>query len=195
MTASLRSSRIALLTAGSAGRAELRHCWYAVLARAGKPVRLTAGDVAVGLPRPRENDEIPAAAVVADVAPSDYAGLVVVGGSDMSGAGTADPALTFIAESCDLGVPVAACGFGVMYLALADRVRGRRLTGPAQLRARLSAAGAVWVDEPVVRCGDGQNVLITGRPGNRALPAFCDVFTKAFAAHCRADRAAALQQG
>jgi protease I len=195
MAVSLRSSQVALMTAGPGAAAELRHCWYAVLARSGDPVRLAGGDFAGSFPRQREADEMPADLDVADAVPSDYAGLVVVGGSDAIVTPVDGRRLALLAGFFEMGVPVAVCGLGMLHLLLARLVRGRRLTGPSQLRARLSAAGAIWADEPVVRCSRGPNVLITCGQGPRTLPAFCDAFTRAFAANAAAGRPGVLQQG
>jgi protease I len=43
-----------------------------------------------------------------------------------------------------------------------------------------SDAGAIWVNEEVVQCEKGPNVLVTSRMPDD-LPAFCKTFTAAFA--------------
>jgi deglycase len=51
-------------------------------------------------------------------------------------------------------------------------VRGRRMTSWPSLQTDLRNAGADWVDEEVVVCENGPNVLVTSRKPDD-LKAFC----------------------
>ena len=64
----------------------------------------------------------------------------------------------------------------------ADEVRGRTLTSWPSLRTDLANAGATWVDEEVVTCSSGPNILVTSRKPDD-LPAFCETFIKVFGEH------------
>ena len=71
----------------------------------------------------------------------------------------------------DAGKPVAVICHGPWTLIEADVVRGRRLTSWPSVTTDLRNAGADWVDEPVVVCHEGPNVLISSRKPDD-LPAF-----------------------
>ena len=59
-------------------------------------------------------------------------------------------------------------------------VRDRTLTSWPSLRTDLTNAGATWVDEEVVQCENGPNILVTSRKPDD-LAAFCKTFTGVFA--------------
>jgi len=61
---------------------------------------------------------------------------------------------------------VAAICHAAWTLIEAEMVRGRTLTSWPSLHKDLTNAGATWVDEEVVTCGSGPNVLAT-RPQAR----------------------------
>ena len=54
------------------------------------------------------------------------------------------------------------------------------MTSWPSLRTDLRNAGATWVDEQLVRCTEGPNVLVTSRKPDD-LPAFCSALVEAFA--------------
>lgn len=59
-------------------------------------------------------------------------------------------------------------------------VRGRTLTSWPSLRTDIVNAGGNWVDEEVMICDKGPNILVTSRkPAD--LPAFDSAFVKIFA--------------
>jgi protease I len=80
----------------------------------------------------------------------------------------------------DSGKPVAAICHAPWTLIEADVVRGRTLTSWPSLQTDLRNAGATWVDEQVVTCTQGPNVLVTSRKPDD-LSAFCDAMTSEFA--------------
>jgi protease I len=78
-----------------------------------------------------------------------------------------EAAVALVRSAVAQGAVVAAICHGGSVLVSADVVRGRRVTSARSIRDDLRAAGAVWVDEPVVV--DGR--LVTSRsPAD--LPAF-----------------------
>ncbi len=70
-----------------------------------------------------------------------------------------DAAVALARQAVERGVVVAAICHGGSVLVSADVVRGKRVTSTRSIRDDLRAAGAIWVDEPVVV--DGR--LVTSR--------------------------------
>ncbi|MDK1472667.1 type 1 glutamine amidotransferase domain-containing protein [Streptomyces sp. 549] len=110
----------------------------------------------------------------------DYDGLVLPGGVANPDALRMDStAVAFVREFCQTGKPVAAICHAPWVLIEADVVRGRMLTSWPSLRTDLRNAGADWVDEQVVVCERGPNVLVTSRKPDD-LKAFGEAFVAEF---------------
>jgi putative intracellular protease/amidase len=188
---SLGSAPVAFLTAGAGGTRELRHCWQAVLARGGEPIRVAVSRAG---PEPGTRPFAPevgrAEVQVTGASPGDYAGLVLIRPYDAGEDASSPDMLQFIAGFFDFGLPVAASCRAALDLARADVIRGRTVTSEPDLRPQVTAAGGAWIDRPVARCGSGAATLITASTPV-SLPAFCDQFTRTFAAAGRAARLAA----
>ena len=104
---------------------------------------------------------------------ADYDGLVLPGGVASPDYLRMQPAAVAFAKSFfDAGQPVAAICHAPWTLVEADVVRGRRMTSWPSVKTDLRNAGAEWVDEEVVVCEDGPNVLISSRKPDD-LKAFC----------------------
>ena len=78
------------------------------------------------------------------------------------------------------GKPAAVICHGPWTLVEADVVGDRTLTSWPSLRTDIENAGGHWVDEEVVVCTNGPNVLVTSRKPDD-LKAFCVEMTEAFA--------------
>jgi protease I len=90
----------------------------------------------------------------------DFAALVLPGGVANPDALRLDaPAVAFVKEFVESGLPVAAICHAPWTLIEADVVRGRTLTSWPSLQTDLRNAGAEWLDERVVTDGN----LITSR--------------------------------
>jgi protease I len=191
MAVSLGSAPVAFLAARTAASDELSHCWQAVLARYGEPVLVVPerGPHA-NQPPPGAADMGPAEVRLAAASPADFAGLVLVSGPDPAAGFGSTMTLAFISRFFELGLPVAACCRAGLDLARAGLLRGRTVTSAPSLRPQLAAAGACWVDSTVEHCAEGPNSLVTSS-SSAGLPAFCDMFTRIFAAARLADLAAA----
>ena len=85
----------------------------------------------------------------------------------------------FLMAMFEKGKPVAAVSAGSRPLIDGDLVGGRTVTSEPGIQTDLRNAGAIWVDEKVVVCRVGINVLITGRQPSD-LGAFCATMTRAF---------------
>jgi protease I len=59
-------------------------------------------------------------------------------------------------------------------------VRGRRMTSWPSLKTDIRNAGGQWVDEQVVTCTNGPNVMVSSRKPDD-LPAFCSTMVETFA--------------
>jgi protease I len=79
------------------------------------------------------------------------------------------------------GKPVAVICHGPWTLVEADVVKGRTLTSWPSVRTDITNAGGEWVDEEVVVCTAGPNVLISSRKPDD-LKAFCGEIVGHFAA-------------
>ena len=113
---------------------------------------------------------------------ADYDGLVLPGGVANPDYLRMQPAAVAFAKSFfDAGKPVAAICHAPWTLVEADVVRGRRMTSWPSLKTDLRNAGAEWVDEEVVVCESGPNVLVTSRKPDD-LKAFCGEVVDRFAA-------------
>ncbi len=126
----------------------------------------------------------------AAVFPEDFDGVVVPGGVANADHLREDAAaVSFVARACDLGRPLAVICHGPWVLVEADRVRGRTLTSWPSLQRDIVNAGGTWVDQQVVVCTNGPNVLVSSRKPDD-LAAFNREMVRAFADAERASRAA-----
>lgn len=112
-------------------------------------------------------------ATVADADGADFDLLVLPGGVANPDALRMDAqAVAFAKEFVKSGKPVAAICHAPWTLIEADVVDGRTLTSWPSLRTDVRNAGGTWVDEELVVCPNGPNVLITSRKPDD-LKAFC----------------------
>lgn len=104
----------------------------------------------------------------ADARVADFDAVIIPGGQAPDRMRRSREMVAFVRDMDAAGKPVAAiCHAGSM-LVSAKVARGRRLTSFSSVRDDLEAAGADWVDEPVVV---DRNLVTSRVPGD--LPAFC----------------------
>lgn len=102
-----------------------------------------------------------------DVQPEEFDAVVIPGGYAPDYLRRSPELVALVRELAQAGKPVAAICHGGWMLCSARVVEGKWVTSFYAIRDDLVNAGAIWVDEPVVRDGN----LITARvPGD--LPAF-----------------------
>jgi protease I len=96
-----------------------------------------------------------------NVNPEEYDILVLPGGRgpERIRLYCREEARRIVASFMDAGKPVAAICHGPQLLITAGKAKGRRLTSYPGIRDDLEAAGAEWVDEPVIVDGN----LVTSR--------------------------------
>ena len=183
--ATWESASIAFMAAAEGTeQVELTEPWQAVIAQGGRPVLVSPAEGKIQLFNHLDRGDTWDVDVRADAARvEDYAGLVLPGGVANPDQLRTDPAaVTFARGFFDAGKPVAAICHGPWTLIEADVVRGRTLTSWPSLHTDLVNAGATWVDQEVVTCGSGPNVLVTSRKPDD-LAAFNATFVKVFGEH------------
>jgi protease I len=162
---------------------ELTEPWRAVQDAGGTP-RLVSTDSGTvqGFQHLDKADTFDVDDTVDGKSAADYDGLVLPGGVANPDYLRMQPAAVAFAKSFfDAGKPVAAICHAPWTLVEADVVRGRRMTSWPSLKTDLRNAGAEWVDEEVVVCENGPNVLVTSRKPDD-LKAFCGEVVDRFAA-------------
>lgn len=181
MSTELQGKAVAFLVAPEGvEQAELTEPWKAVEQAGGKPtlVSTAAGQVHAFNHLDRADDfDID---ITVDRARSDdFAGLVLPGGvANPDFLRTKPAAVGFARSFFDTGKPVAVICHGPWTLVEADVLRGRRITSWPSVQTDIRNAGGEWVDEEVVTCKNGQNVLISSRKPDD-LPAFCQTLVEA----------------
>jgi protease I len=180
---SLQGRRIAFLLANEGvEEVELVKPWQAVEEAGGEPVLLApeVGNVQAFNHLDR-GGTYEATVAVGDAEIEQFAGLVLPGGvANPDRLRLDDAAVTFVNTAFLTGTPVAAICHAPWMLIEAGVVAGRRLTSWPSLRTDLLNADAEWVDQEVVTCDRGANVLVTSRKPDD-LPAFCAEVVATFA--------------
>ena len=184
MAAMLNGKTIAFLVAPEGiEQVELTEPWQAVQDAGGTP-RLVSTDSGTvqAFQHLDKADTFDVDDTVDGKSAADYDGLVLPGGVANPDYLRMQPAAVAFAKSFfDAGKPVAAICHAPWTLVEADVVRGRRMTSWPSLKTDLRNAGAEWVDEEVVVCENGPNVLVTSRKPDD-LKAFCGEVVDRFAA-------------
>ena len=184
MAPTLNGKTIAFLVAPEGiEQVELTEPWQAVQDAGGTP-RLVSTDSGTvqGFQHLDKADTFDVDDTVDGKSAADYDGLVLPGGVANPDYLRMQPAAVAFAKSFfDAGKPVAAICHAPWTLVEANVVGGRRMTSWPSLRTDLRNAGADWVDEEVVVCENGPNVLVTSRKPDD-LKAFCSEVVDRFAA-------------
>ena len=119
----------------------------------------------------------PVDAKLSDANSEDYCALVLPGGVISPDALRINPtAVKFVRSFIDAVKPIGAICHGPWTLIDAGGVRDRTLTSWRSLKSDLTNAGAIWVDEEVVR---DANLITSRKPDD--LPAFCKTLIEALA--------------
>lgn len=190
MADELAGRRVAFLIAPEgAEQSEFIEPWQAV-SRAGGTAELVSvqGGEARLFEHLTPDRSWPIDRTVEEVSPGDYDALVLPGGvANPDQLRTSSTTVAFVRGMVDAGKPVAVICHGPWTLVEADRVAGRRLTSWPSLRTDIRNAGGHWVDESVVVCHAGPNVMVSSRKPTD-LPGFCAAAVEQFAAVPAASR-------
>jgi protease I len=183
MGSALTSATVAFLVAGEgAERSELQQPWQAVTGEGGRPVLVSPARDKVQLFEHLDRGDTQQVDVqVSQARVQDYAGLVLPGGvANPDQLRTIPEAVAFVRDFFDAGKPVAAICHAPWTLIEADVISDRTVTSWPSLRTDIRNAGGIWVDQEVVQCSSGPNILVTSRkPAD--LPAFSAAFIPIFA--------------
>lgn len=182
MGTALHGKKIAFLIAPEgAEQSEFTQPWQDVQDEGGQPVLISPAAGEVQLFEHLDRGEKRKVDVqLSDATPDDYDALILPGGVANPDQLRMDPAAVRFARSFfEAGKPVAAICHAPWLLVEADVVRGRTLTSWPSLRTDIINAGGNWVDEEVVICDKGPNILVTSRkPAD--LSAFDSASVKVF---------------
>jgi len=97
----------------------------------------------------------------------DFDAVIIPGGYAPDKMQLHQPMIDLVRKAHDLGRVIAAVCHGPQLLISAGIVSGRRLTSWPSVAIDLKNAGAIWVDEPLVKDG---NIITSRRPSD--LPVF-----------------------
>jgi protease I len=183
MSNELNGKTIAFLVANEgAEQVELTEPWQAVKDAGGSPrlVSVEPGEIQA-FNHLDKGETFPVDELVAAADPASYDALVLPGGvANPDFLRTQPPAVAFAKAFFTAGKPVAAICHAPWTLVEAAVVAGRTMTSWPSLQTDIRNAGGSWVDEEVVVCSSGPNVLISSRKPDD-LKAFCQTFVEQFA--------------
>jgi protease I len=183
MSDELNGKRIAFLVAPEGvEEVELTEPWKAVQQAGGTPelISTQVGKVQA-FNHLTAADTFEAEKSADSVNATDYAALMLPGGvANPDILRTHPPAVNFVKGFFDAGLPVAVICHGPWTIVEADQVRDRTITSWPSLRTDIRNAGGNWVDEQLVVCTSGPNVLVSSRKPDD-LPAFCPKMVEVFA--------------
>lgn len=108
------------------------------------------------------------------VTADEFDALIIPGGYAPDKMRLHQPMIDLVRKAHDEGKIIAAVCHGPQLLISADIVRGRRITSCPSVAVDLKNAGAIWVDEPVVRDG---NIITSRKPAD--LPKFSKTIIEA----------------
>ncbi|HWG60323.1 MAG TPA: type 1 glutamine amidotransferase domain-containing protein [Streptosporangiaceae bacterium] len=182
MGTALQSSSVAFLAAAEGTeQVELIQPWQALLGEGGQPVLVSPASGEIQMFNHLDKaDTMPVDVPAASARQEDYAGLVLPGGvANPDQLRTDTDSVAFARSFFEAGKPVAVICHGPWTLVEAGVLRDRTLTSWPSLRTDIRNAGGNWVDEQVVLCEKGPNVLVSSR-NPQDLPAFCTALIKVF---------------
>ncbi|MGH9108698.1 MAG: type 1 glutamine amidotransferase domain-containing protein [Acidimicrobiales bacterium] len=175
--------RVAFVTANEGvEQVEMTRPWEAVHQAGGRPQRVAPepGEIQA-MNHLDKAERFPVDWTTGEVEASSFDALVLPGGvANPDRLRMDQPGLALVRAMFEDGKPAAVICHGPWTLVEADLVRDRRLTSWPSLATDVRNAGGTWVDEEVVRCSAGPNVLVTSRKPDD-LPAFCRAMLESFA--------------
>lgn len=182
MAGTLEGLQVAFLTATEGTeQVELTQPWEVVTREGGvaKLVSRQPGEVQL-FNHLDKGDTWPVDLTLDRARPEDFAALVLPGGiANPDQLRMDERAVDFVRAFVDTGKPIAVICHGPWTLVEADAVRGRTLTSYPSLRTDIRNAGGTWVDQEVMVCDQGPNLIISSRNPND-LPAFCRTLVEQF---------------
>jgi protease I len=166
MMSDLNGTRIAFVVANEGiEQVELTEPWKAVVAAGGQPTLVAPkSGQAQAMNHLDKADEFPVDKTTGEVTVDDFDAVVLPGGvANPDQLRTDEDAVEFVKSMAAAGKPIAAICHGPWTLVEAGVLPGRTLTSGPSLKTDIKNAGGTWVDEEVVVCTNGPNILITSR--------------------------------
>ena len=173
MSDKLNGTRVAILATNGFEQSELMEPRQA-LKEAGATVHVVSPESGSikGWDEDDWGDSVDVDAPLSEADAGDYDALVLPGGQiNPDKLRIDDDALAFVAAFSSAGKPIAAICHAPWLLVETGLAEGRKLTSYTSIRTDLENAGATVVDEEVVVCENGPNVLVTSRNPDD-IPAF-----------------------
>ncbi len=184
MTTELTGRTVAFLCANEGTeQVELTRPWQAVEEAGGTP-RLVApeGGRIQAFNHLDKGDTFDVDVSLGDADPRSFDALVLPGGvANPDQLRMKQEAVRFAKAFFDDHKPVAVICHGPWTLVEAGVLQGRRVTSWPSLQTDIRNAGGEWLDEQVVVCEGGPNVMVSSRKPDD-LDAFCSELVKQFAA-------------
>ncbi len=153
----VKGKRIAILAEQDFEDVELTEP-LAAMKQAGAQVTVVGSGSSKTYSGKRKKASVKADVTAAEVK-ADFDAIIIPGGYAPDKMRLHQPMIDLVKKASDSGGVVAAICHGPQLLISAGIVKGRRLTSWPSVAVDLKNAGALWVDEPVVRDGN----LITSR--------------------------------
>jgi protease I len=178
----LQGMRIAFVVANEGiERVELTRPWEALLAEGAKPELVAPKKgTAQTMDHLDKAQEVPVDKATTEVSPRDFDALVLPGGvANPDQLRMDEAAVNFVRSMFEAGKPAAVICHGPWTLVEAGLVKDRTLTSWPSVATDIENAGGHWVDEEVVTCEGGPNVLVTSRKPDD-LDAFCSTAVEVF---------------
>lgn len=161
----LPGRRIALLIEQDFEDAEVTEPLKAMKAAGAKV--LVVGSGSAKTYKGKHGTEINADVSIDEVRVDEFDAIIVPGGYAPDRMRLYAPMVDLVRKANEKGKLLAAVCHGPQLLISADVVRGRRVTSWQSIAVDLKNAGAIWVDEPVVKDG---NLITSRKPAD--LPRF-----------------------
>jgi protease I len=158
--------RIAMLIEQNFEDAEFR-VPYTALQQAGAEVILLGSRINDTYLGKSDRTAIEPDGTTTEARPENFDAVIIPGGMAPDTMRNNPNTVQFVREALELGKLVAAIGHGSQVLIEGDLLRGKNATGSSSIRQDTLNAGANYLDEPLVVCG---NLLTSRQPGD--LPIF-----------------------
>jgi len=173
VTMSLRGKRVAILVEQDFEDSELMEPLKAVR-EAGAQVFIIGSGSSTTYKGKRGGATVKADLPADKVKAEDFDAVIIPGGYAPDKMRLYQPMIDLVRQAYEQGKVIAAICHGPQLLISADIVRGKRLTSWPSIVVDLKNAGAVWVDEPLVRDG---NLITARKPAD--LPLFNNAIIQA----------------
>jgi protease I len=169
----LEGKRIAILAEEDFEDAELMEPLRA-MKNAGATVVIVGSGSKKSYKGKRGSTEVKADTTADEVDASDFDAVIIPGGYAPDKMRLHRPMIDLVRKAHAAGKIIAAVCHGPQLLISAEIVKGRRVTSWPSVEIDLKNAGAIWVDEPVVRDG---NIITSRKPSD--LPQFDEAIVAA----------------